>query len=158
MPDPKEAPVRKLMYELFLEHKRKKAVARLLNEKGYRTRNGGKFSDTTVDRLLRDPIAKGTRRANYTKSLGQKKHWKLKPKEEWVLSSVEPSSPWKSGRTAWPSSTNSGRKLRKPGPRPVHLFAGVARLPLCGGMMYVDRQLPKRQVHLQEVSQQDRYR
>lgn len=57
VPHPEEASVRRPMFELFLEHRPKKTVARVLNERGYRTRKGAKVSDNTVDRLLRDPLA-----------------------------------------------------------------------------------------------------
>ena len=85
--DPDEAPIRKLMFELFLEHKRKKTVARLLNEKGYRTRRGNKFTDSTVKRLLTDPVAKGMHIMNRRYSSSTQPN-AFKPKEEWFFHEV----------------------------------------------------------------------
>jgi site-specific DNA recombinase len=91
VPNPKEAPIRKLIYEMFLEHQRKKTVARLLNEAGYRTRNGSKFTDTTVGRLLRDTTAKGFHRANWTKGPPEKGQKRIiKAQSEWVYVPIEP--------------------------------------------------------------------
>ena len=73
------------MYELFLTEKRKKSVATILNERGYRTRSGSKFHGATVKRWLRDPISKGLRRANYTQESSVNQSMGIKPKEEWFF-------------------------------------------------------------------------
>jgi excisionase family DNA binding protein len=107
-----EASTRKLIYELFIKHKRKKTVAKLLNDLGYRTRNGSLFSDTTIDRLIRDTTAKGIRIEN--------------GKEIKVEAIVE--------NELWERANKFlGQKQTKP---PVHLFTQFAYCD-CGGKMIV---------------------
>ena len=84
-----EAKVRRLVFELFVESKRKKSIARTLNERGYRTRTGKKFSDTTIKRWIADPIAKGLRRVNYSAPFDMKGKG-LKPQEEWFIHPCPP--------------------------------------------------------------------
>ncbi len=138
--DPKEAPVRKLMYELFLKHRRKKTVVRLLNEAGHRTRKGGRFTSKTFTRLIQDPTAKGIHRANYTMRNGSQ--WTLKPENEWYLHEVErlvSDEVWEEcNRIIDDSFANQKRPAKKP----VHIFAGVAVCE-CGEKMYVPSNTPK---------------
>lgn len=134
--DEKEAPIRKLMYELFLKYHRKKTTARELNNLGHRTRSGEKFSDTTVGRLLRDTTAKGLKIANYTKSTGDKKHWVYKDKKDWVQTVCPPIV----SAEVWDECNRildeQGTKRKKPGRKPVHLLSGFVTCT-CGKRMYV---------------------
>lgn len=141
VPDPNEAPVRALIHELFREHRRKKTVAKLLNDQGYRTRNGSLFSGTTIYRLLLDPTAKGLHRANYTKSDDRTKSWYLKPESEWVYTPVEPII----SVALWDDCVRILQEQgasRKPTRKVAHLFAGLTRCH-CGAKMYVPSNSPK---------------
>ncbi|MBY0377305.1 MAG: recombinase family protein [Gammaproteobacteria bacterium] len=134
--DEQEAPIRKLLYELFIECQRKKTTADKLNALGHRTRNGSEFSDTTVHRLLRDPTAKGERRANYTKSLGDGKQWIIKPEEDWVVTAC----PAIIDEDLWHKCNSildeQETKRIKTGRKSEYLLAGFVKCE-CGKSMYV---------------------
>jgi site-specific DNA recombinase len=133
--DEREAPVRKLMYELFMKYQRKLSTAKALNDAGYRTRNNSKFTATTVSRLLRDSSAKGERRANYTKSLGDGKNWVIKPESEWVVMpcpQIVTSELWQQVNTL----LDIQEKKKAPGPKAVYLLSGLVKCS-CGKTMYV---------------------
>ncbi|MCX6565134.1 MAG: recombinase family protein [Candidatus Aminicenantes bacterium] len=143
VPDPKEAPIRKLIYEMFLEHQRKKTIARLLNEAGYRTRNGSKFTDTTVGRLLRDTTAKGFRRANWTKGppdKGQKRI--IKAQSEWINVPVEPIISEELWNRCNAILDDQEKRGKRPTRKTVQLFAGYTFCE-CGDKMYVPSNSPK---------------
>jgi site-specific DNA recombinase len=138
--NPTEAPIRKRMYELFAENKRRKGVARLLNKAGYRTRKGAQFTDTTVARLILDPTAKGLYRANHTYR-DSKGKLIIKPESEWVMSPVEPIV----SEELWNQCSNilKEREGKRPlGPKPTHPFAGLLFCG-CGQKMYVFSRTPK---------------
>lgn len=140
--DPVEAPIRRHLFELFLEHRRLKTVAAVANKTGYRMRSGRKFSDTTVRRLLEDPIAKGLRRANYTRQSADGKKWELKSQDEWIYQQVEPivsEETWTTVNAILGSWKEGEKKPRK---RAVHLFTGLARCGNCDAGMTVKHLSP----------------
>lgn len=141
-PDEAEAPVLALMFELFVEQGRKKTVARLLNDRGYRTRNGSRFSDTTVSRLIQDSTAKGLHRANYTRTRDRSRNWELKPEGDWVYTLVQPVV----SEELW-DRCNALIEQQRARPKPLgrksaHLFAGFTYCS-CGQKMYVWSNSPK---------------
>ena len=99
VPHPDEKVVRKLIYELFDQHKRLKRVSKELNTRGLRTRKGVLWSDTSVRHLIEDPTAKGEHRALFTQKTSGN-NYGIKPQDQWVMSPVEPIM-----RTALPFSS-----------------------------------------------------
>lgn len=136
IPHPDEAPICRRIYEMFLEEKRVRTVTRILNETGIRTTGGGQFCSRTIKRILSNPIYKGVRRANYTKSRGDGKCWDYKSQKDWVLIEVEPVV----SEDVWDECNRMlcerAEKYKPPSKKTRYLFAGFAYCS-CGEKMYV---------------------
>ncbi len=136
VPNPKEASVVKRAFEIFLEKKKLLTTCNALNNEGLRARIS-KFRPVTLKRVLTDPIYKGLRRANYTKSKGDKKSWILKPQNEWVyyeITSIVSCDVWNEVNTIIQSWNG---KYAKGVPKESNYPFGGLLVCECGNKMYV---------------------
>lgn len=134
---PEESKVRAMMYELYLKHKRFKAISRELEEKGLRARNGKPFHSSTIKRWLKDPISKGKRRTNYSQEVKANQTSGIKPASEWYLHDC----PKIVSPELWQEVNDlidEYDKNRKPVPnRKVHIFTNYIHCGLCDSRMNV---------------------
>jgi DNA invertase Pin-like site-specific DNA recombinase len=132
---PKESLIVKQVFELFLDLKRKGAVARKLNEAGYRTRESAMWRDSQVARVLREPAAAGTYVYNTTRRVGEWKY-EAKPEDQWSKLTV----PAIISHELWHQVSlilgQQEKTIARPGRVPVRLFGGLTVCE-CGKRMYV---------------------
>jgi site-specific DNA recombinase len=138
---PEEAPIRREVYELFLQHRRKFTVGRILNEKGYRTRKGRLWEEIQIKDMLTDPSAKGVYFFNREKRTGA---WKGIPKPESEWGRVE--CPRIVSDEVWSEANRileeTRRSWKQPGRLPTQPFSKLAWCE-CGGKMYARTDSPK---------------
>jgi site-specific DNA recombinase len=141
VPHPEEAPIRRKAYELFLQHRRKGTVAKLLNAAGYRTRDGVIWRDTQIARVLSETSAKGIYYFNRYRKQGK---WRVadKPEAEWGKVECEPIVPESLWQQVNQIIEEQLKSWKKPGRVPVQVFGNLAHCA-CGHKMYVRSNSPK---------------
>ena len=124
--DEEKAPIRALMYDLFLEHQRHATVARILNEKGYRTGKNNNWSGTTIMRCLKNSDAKGIRKSNYKAPVTKDNPHGLKPQSEWLFlpcPKIVDEERWEAVNSII-REQQKGHPSAQPLNKRVHLFTG----------------------------------
>ncbi len=137
---PEEAAIRRQAFELYLEQRRKGVVARLLNERGHRTRNGKRFRDNQVHRILACPSARGEYQNNRFKRT-ETSSKDTKPESEWGMVPCAPIVTNEVFERVNRILEEQHKPAKKPGKKPVHIFAGLLKCG-CGHKMYVYTRSP----------------
>ena len=138
---PDEAPVRRKMYDLYLQYRRKGTVAKMLNAAGHRTRGGHIFHDCTVSRMLTCPSAKGVYYFNRIRKTGS---WAgtEKPEEEWGKVECEAVVPEELWNQVNRIMEEQGKQYKKPGKVPMNPYGNRVWCQ-CGTKMYARTDSPK---------------
>ncbi len=136
--NPEEAVIVGEIYQVFLTCRKLLTTAQLMNKKGYRTRGNGEFGKTSIKRILTDATYKGVKRANYSRSKGNKKSWELKPESEWIFVEVAPIV----SETTWTEVQGIIQQIEKKYPKSPsftgkHVFSGTLNCGVCKQKMYV---------------------
>lgn len=110
-------------------------TSRMINDAGYKTRNGGLWSSTAVWIILRNPWYKGVYRYNYYKIPGRKA---IKDKSEWVIienhhpASIEPERFDRIQAVLDKNARFRNTPGRKTTRKNVHVFSGLLWCADCG--------------------------
>lgn len=133
--NPEQRAVVQQIFEHFVAHKRKGKVARLLNDAGHRTREGSKWTDVVVNRVLVNPCSKGTYVYNLSRKTGS---WKSedKPEDQWAYKTVEAIVSEELWNQANAILESQEKRPARVGKTPVRPFAGVTFCE-CGKKMYI---------------------
>ena len=135
----KEAPIVKLIYDMYQEHRSLVRIVKYLDEQKIRTRLGFQFSPTSLHIILRNPFYIGTYRYNYYKDPYCKV---VKNESEWVI--VENHHPAIIGESQFKAVGEildlNARMVRTPGKqctrKNTHVFGGMMYCGLCGKPMH----------------------
>ncbi|MFN3779753.1 MAG: recombinase family protein [Brevundimonas aurantiaca] len=88
-PNPQEAPLRTLVYQLFAATPDRKTVASLLNSRGLRVRSGRRFTEKDVRMIIEDPVSKGQFRGNHKRVVERTLHRDLRTGDKFAYVRVE---------------------------------------------------------------------
>lgn len=132
-----EAKIVRLIYSLYESEKSIVRVARIMNERGLKSRAGNDWSPTTVHMILSSPFYSGTYRYNY-RDESNTKRFREKGEDEWVLvenhhpAIVSPERQAAVGVILESKRYNKNATYQR---KNVHVFAGLLTCGCCGSTM-----------------------
>lgn len=132
---PEEARIIKKIFELYVnENMGMYSIAKVLNDSGYKTKNGGRFERRAVEYIIKNPLYYGMVRWNYAES-GFKK---IKDKSEWIIrkGTHEPIISQELWEAAAARYENEYRpKNQKPSGIYKHWLSGLVKCSACGASL-----------------------